>query len=73
MTNDRIRAKKPNKNVHSWSSGKIEETAKKDYGYDIKIENGPYLSVTNAVYELFVERLDEEKPEGETAWYKKKS
>lgn len=72
MTNDRIRAKKPSKDVHSWNSGIIEETSKKDYGYDIKIENGPRLSVTGAVYELFVGRLDEEKPKGKKAWYKKK-
>lgn len=73
MTNDRIRAKKPNKDIHSWGSGKIKETSKKDYGYDIKIKNGPRLSVTNAVYELFVGRLEEEKPEGKIAWYKKKT
>jgi hypothetical protein len=73
MTNDRIRAKKPKKEIEKWNEGRVHKTEKKDYGYDVHLENGRKLSVTEAIYELFTGRLDSENPEDELIWYKNKS
>lgn len=79
MNHDRIHARRPSHHIDRWSVGTIERIGERD-GHcvvDVRAEDGTTveLTVTFAVRELFVSRLDlgeDESPVGHEVWYRKR-
>lgn len=78
MDHDRIHAKEPTHHRDRWSVGTIENVAERDGHYVVTIaENGSSveLTVTHAIRDLFVSRLDTadgESPVGERVWFRQR-
>ncbi|MEF8789176.1 MAG: hypothetical protein V5A61_03545 [Haloarculaceae archaeon] len=79
MDHDRIHARKPTHDLDRWSVGTVERVGERD-GHcvvTVRTEDGESvdLTVTLAVRDLFLRRLDiepEESPVGERVWYRKR-
>lgn len=78
MNHDRIHAREPTHDVDRWSPGVIESMGERD-GHcvvTVRTDEGQVdLTVTFAVRDLFVDRLDldaDESPVGEQVWYRKR-
>ncbi|MFC7068616.1 hypothetical protein [Halobaculum lipolyticum] len=79
MNHDRIHAREPTHDRDRWSVGRIESTAERD-GHAVvtvrDVDTGAVaeLTVTLAVRDLFVSRLDAggDSPVGERVWYRER-
>jgi len=79
MDHDRIHARKPTHDLDRWSVGTVERVGERDGNcvVTVRTEDGESvdLTVTLAVRDLFLRRLDiepEESPVGERVWYRKR-
>jgi len=78
MAHDRIHAREPTHHIERWSVGTIEAIGEQD-GHcvvEVSTEGGDSveLTVTFAIRELFLSRLDieaDESPVGEKVWFRK--
>lgn len=78
MTHDRLHARKPTHEIERWSTGTIESIDKRDGHCIVTVaaadDETVELTVTLAIRELFLSRLDTdggESPVGERVWYRK--
>lgn len=79
MNHDRIHAQEPSHHVERWTNGRIESLDQRD-GHcvvEVRPDDGEAveLTVTLAVRDLFVRRLDiddGDSPVGERVWYRKR-
>ena len=78
MNHDRLHARKPTHDIERWSSGAVESVGERD-GHcvvTVRADDGGdtvELTVTFAVRDLFINRLDIEEgdsPVGERVWYR---
>jgi hypothetical protein len=79
MDHDRIHARKPTHDLDRWSVGTVERVGERDGHCVVTVRTGDGesvdLTVTLAVRDLFLRRLDiepEESPVGERVWYRKR-
>ena len=79
MVHDRIHAREPSHHREQWTVGTITDITERDGHCVVTVtadDGGAIeLTVTLAVRDLFVSRLDigaEESPVGEQVWYRKK-
>ena len=77
MTHDRLHARKPTHDIDRWSTGTVENIEQRDGHCVVTVsdEDGDQvaLTVTLAVRDLFVSRLDipaDGSPIGERVWYR---
>lgn len=74
---DRIRAKPPKTESHKWTEGTIEKITDSSSGVNVTVSTQSreiQLEITNAVYELFTDRLETENQiEEEPVWFINKS
>lgn len=75
--NDRLRAKPPTTDVDRWREGVVETVDRDEHErrYVVRVvpsgDDRPVeVTVTEALYDLFVGRLEAEDPEGETVWFR---
>ena len=78
MDHDRIHSRKPTHDIERWSVGVIESVEQRDGHCVVTVdtdEGSVELTVTLAVRDLFLGRLDieaDESPVGEQVWYRKR-
>ena len=79
MNHDRIHSRKPTHDIERWSTGTIESVGRADGHCVVTLEPDDggtvELTVTLAVRDLFLDRLDideGESPVGERVWYRKR-
>jgi hypothetical protein len=79
MNHDRIHARKPSHDIDRWSTGTIEAIDEVDGHCLVRVGTSAGdsvdLTVTFAIRDLFVSRLDiddAESPVGERVWYRKR-
>ncbi len=74
MNHDRIHARPPDHHVEEWSVGTVAETAERDGHWVVTVADADggrvELTVTFAVRELFLGRIDADSPVGERVWYR---
>lgn len=77
MTHDRIHAREPSHHSARWTVGTVERIRQQDGHCVVTVENdrgeSVDLTITLAVRDLFVDRLDladDESPVGERVWYR---
>lgn len=79
MDHDRIHARKPTHDIERWSTGTVESVDERD-GHcvvTLSTDDGDTLelTVTLAIRDLFLDRLDVERaesPAGERIWYRER-
>ncbi|ERH09593.1 MAG: hypothetical protein J07HX64_01352 [halophilic archaeon J07HX64] len=79
MDHDRIHSKKPTHDIERWSTGTIESVDRRNGHCVVTVGTDDRrtveLTVTFAIRDLFVSRLDideGESPVGEHVWYRKR-
>lgn len=74
MNHDRIHARPPDHHVDQWSVGTVVETAERDGHWVVTVvsedDERVELTVTLAIRELFLGRIDADSPIGEHVWYR---
>lgn len=78
MNHDRLHARKPTHDIERWSTGTVESVDMRDGHCVVTVAaadgDAVELTVTLAIRELFLSRLDVdegESPVGERVWYRK--
>lgn len=78
MVHDRIHARRPTHDIDRWSTGTVQSVETRDGHCVVTVstedDQTVTLTVTLAIRDLFVSRLDideGESPVGETVWYRK--
>jgi hypothetical protein len=79
MDHDRIHSRKPTHDIERWSTGTVESVDRTDGHCVVTVESDDggtvELTVTFAVRDLFLSRLDideGESPAGERVWYRER-
>jgi hypothetical protein len=78
MNHDRIHAQPPSHHTDEWSVGTIETTTERDGHWVVTVAEADgagrtvELTVTFAIRDLFVSRLDAASPAGQQVWYRER-